>query len=112
VPEVLAYSDFLVLDQRLTVSIQPAVPMLSGYALYWPFRPDDRHVIDITLGVLLSEPSEFDILGYVALPRWLAGTRTFRFSSGCVRTDLFGRTDLNFLRQLLDIQERPHGQPA
>lgn len=30
VPEVLTYSDFLVLDQKLTVSVQPAVPMLSG----------------------------------------------------------------------------------
>ena len=56
VPEVLPYADFLVLDQRLTVSVQPAVPMPRGYATYWPFRPDQRNVIDITLGVLLSDP--------------------------------------------------------
>ena len=52
IPEVLPYSDFLVLDQKLTVSVQPAVPIPSGYAAYWPFRPDNRKVIDITLGVL------------------------------------------------------------
>jgi hypothetical protein len=58
-------------------------------------------VIDITLGVLLSEPHESEILGYVALPRWLAGSNTFRFSSTSTRTELFGRTDLAFLQQLL-----------
>jgi hypothetical protein len=40
VSAVLSYSDFLVLDEELTVSVQPAVPMLSGYTAYWPFRPD------------------------------------------------------------------------
>jgi DNA invertase Pin-like site-specific DNA recombinase len=101
VPEVLPYADFLVLDQRLAVSVQPAVPIPSGYAAYWPFRPDARHVIDITLGVLLSEPNDFNILGYVALPRWLAGPRTMRVTSTSPRTEMFGRSDLDFLRQLL-----------
>ena len=39
VPDVLPYSDFLVLDRKLAVSIQPAVPIPSGYAAYWPIRP-------------------------------------------------------------------------
>ncbi len=101
VPEVLPYGDFLVLDQKLALSIQPAVPIPRGYSAYWPFCPDKRHVIDITLGVLLSEPDEFEILGYVALPRWLAGSHTMRIASTSSRTDLFGRADLAFLQQLL-----------
>jgi DNA invertase Pin-like site-specific DNA recombinase len=101
VPEVLAYSDFFVLDRKLALSIQPAVPVPSGYAAYWPIRPDSRHVIDITLGVLLSDPEELDILGYVALPRGLAGTDTWRVCSSSTRTELFGRCDLAFLQNLL-----------
>ena len=101
IPEVLDYADFLVLDQRMTVSVQPAVPIPSGYAAYWPFRADGRHVIDLTLGVMLSDPDKFDILGYVALPRWLAGSRTMRVGPTSSRTDMFGRCDLDFLRQLL-----------
>lgn len=101
VPEVLSYADFLVLDQKLTVSIQPAVPVPHGYGNYWPVAPDDRPVIDMTLGVLLSEPADFDILGFVALPRWCGDGRQFRFTDTCMRTELFGRTDLNFLQQLL-----------
>ena len=96
-PEVLPYADFLVLDERLTVSVQPAVPIPRGYATYWPFRPDQRNVIDITLGVLLSDPDEFEILGYVALPRWLAGSRPLRIGATSSRTELFGRCDLDFL---------------
>ena len=101
IPAVLPYSDFLVLDQKLTVSVQPAVPVASGYATYWPFRPDTRRVIDITLGVLLSDPDEFEILGYVALPRWLAGSRSLKIGSTSSRTEMFGRASLDFLQQLL-----------
>jgi hypothetical protein len=101
IPEVLPYSDFLVLDRKLALSVQPAVPIPHGYAAYWPFRPDTRRVIDITLGVLLSDPEELEILGYVALPRWVGGSKPFRFSSTCARTELFGRSDLAFLQHLL-----------
>jgi DNA invertase Pin-like site-specific DNA recombinase len=101
IPEVLAYSDFLVLDQKLTLSVQPAVPVASGYDSYWPFRRDQRQVIDITLGVVLSEPSDFEILGYVALPRWMTGDNTFRFTGSSSRAELFGRGDLGFLQHLI-----------
>ncbi len=101
IPEVLAYSDFLVLDQKLTLSVQPAVPVASGYDSYWPFRRDERQVIDITLGVVLSEPRDFEILGYVALPRWLTGGNTFRFTGSSSRAELFGRGDLGFLQHLI-----------
>jgi DNA invertase Pin-like site-specific DNA recombinase len=101
IPNVLPYSDFYVLDQKLTVSIQPAIPIPDGYAEYWPIRPDDRHVIDMTLGVLLSDPKHLEILGYIALPRGLSGKTTWRITSSSTRTELFGRTDLAFLQQLL-----------
>ena len=101
VPAALAYRDFLVLDEKLSVAIQPAVPVPHGYAAYWPFRPDKRPVIDITLGVLLSEPEECKILGYVALPRCVVGEQAMRFTSHCCRTEMFGWSDLNFLQQLL-----------
>ena len=99
--QVLNYSDFLVLNRKLSLSIQPAVPVPHGYSAYWPIRPDDRRVIDLTLGVLLSEWVEPEILGYVALPRGFGGSRTFRFGSTSMRTELFGRTDLSFLQTLL-----------
>jgi hypothetical protein len=101
VPETLAYSDFLVLDQKLTVSIQPAVPVPHGYESYWPLRRDTRPVIDMTLGVLLSEPADFNILGFIALPRFGLDSRPIRFTSSSTRTELFGRADLTFLQQLL-----------
>ena len=63
ISQVLNYSDFLVLDQKLSLSIQPAVPVPHGYTAYWPIQPDASKVIDITLGVLLSEWIEPEILG-------------------------------------------------
>jgi DNA invertase Pin-like site-specific DNA recombinase len=101
IPGVVPYGDFLVLDEKMTLSVQPAMPIPSGYAAYWPFRPDRRQVIDITLGVLVSDPDEMEILGYIALPRWLVGHHTLRINATSLRTELFGRTDLRFLRHLL-----------
>ena len=74
---------------------------MGQYTAYWPVRRDERQVIDITLGVLLGEPDKFDILGYVALPRWTAGNKMFRFSATSLLTELFGRSDLAFLNRLL-----------
>ncbi len=100
-PNVLAYSDFFVLDRKLSLSIQPAVPVPIGYTAYWPIEPDSRHVIDITLGVLLSDSIDVEILGYVVLPRGIAGSEAWRISSSSVRAELFGRTDLEFLKSFL-----------
>jgi hypothetical protein len=101
VSDVLAYADFFVLNRKLALTIEPTIPVPSGYAAYWPVRPDARPVIDITLGVLLSDPKELEILGYVALPRGLAGTGTMRISSKSIRAEMFGRGDLAFLQALL-----------
>ncbi|MFO0821520.1 MAG: recombinase family protein [Pirellulales bacterium] len=101
VPEVLPYSDFLVLDRRLTLAIQPAIPVPHGYDAYWPIQPDSRQVIDITLGVLLSSADDPEILGYIAVPRGLTSLGTMRVTSTSTRTELFGRCDLAFLQNLL-----------
>ncbi len=95
------------LYKKLTLSVQPAVPIPHGYSAYWPVRRDARNVIDITLGVLLSDSKDFDILGYVALPRWTAKNKMFRFSSASTLTDMFGRSDLGFLDQLLKTNGGP-----
>jgi len=58
-------------------------------------------VIDLTLGVLLSDPDESEILGYIALPRWLGGHRTVRVTSTSSRAELFGQNDLTVLQHLL-----------
>lgn len=67
--------------------------MPHGYETYWPIRRDPRPVIDMTLGVLLSEPADFNILGFIALPRFGSDSKPIRFTSSSVRTELFGRTD-------------------
>ncbi len=101
IPGVEPYGDFLVLDEKMTLSVKPAMPVPNGYSAYWPFRPDKRQAIDITLGVLLSDPDELEILGYIVLPRWLVGHHPLRINATSLRTELFGRMDLSFLQQLL-----------
>ena len=54
----------------------------------------------MTLGVLLSEPADFNILGFIALPRFGSDSKPIRFTSSSVRTELFGGT-IWYLQQLL-----------
>lgn len=108
--DVLAHGDFLVLDRKLTVSIQAAVPMTRGYSSYWPLRPDRRPVIDLTLGVLVSDPDECDILGYVILPRRLGHQGTLRLGANSWCFDVFACTDLTFLHQLLGNEGGTNGR--
>lgn len=102
VDQVVIYDDFLVIDEKLTVLVQPAVPMPYGLAHYWFFRPDQRNVIDITLGVPLSEGTEPRILGYLALPRLLVQDHWIRlFSSSDSRLEMYGHNGLAIIEQLL-----------
>ena len=102
VDQVLIFDDFLVIDQKLTVLVQPSVPMPYGLAAYWFFRPDRREVIDITLGVPLSEGTQPRILGYLALPRLLVQDRWIRlFSASHSRVEMFGHNGLAIIEQLL-----------
>jgi DNA invertase Pin-like site-specific DNA recombinase len=101
VGEVLPYADFLVLGRKLTVSIQAVVPTPYGYAAYWPLRRDRRSVIDVTLGVLLAEPVELQILGYIILPRWLESNQSMRVFCSSQNIELLGYRSLDFLTKLI-----------
>jgi hypothetical protein len=69
--EVEHVEDFIVIDNLFSVSIQPIVPLPQGYEACWIFHPDQRKVVDLTIGVPLSCPRKFDVLGYLAFPRML-----------------------------------------
>jgi DNA invertase Pin-like site-specific DNA recombinase len=102
VGDVVVYDDFLVIDQKLTVLVQPSVPMSYGLDMYWFFRPDRRDVIDITLGVPLAEGIAPQILGYLALPRLLVKDQWIRlFSTSHSRLEMFGHNGLDIIEQLL-----------
>lgn len=101
VQEVESYEDFLVLNRRFTVLIQPSVPVPHGYSQYWYFRPDMRGVVDITLGVPVSGPQGPEILGYLALPRLLVEDHGIRlFESSESRLQLYGHRGLDMIFQL------------
>ncbi|MBN1360328.1 MAG: recombinase family protein [Sedimentisphaerales bacterium] len=96
------HDDFIVINQEFTVLIQPSVPMPDGYGAFWSFRPDQRSVVDITLGVPLSNGGEYEILGYLALPRLMVPQRWVRLSaSSNARIELQGYNGLDLIRDLL-----------
>jgi DNA invertase Pin-like site-specific DNA recombinase len=100
--QVIVYDDFLVINQKLTVLVQPSVPMPYGLASYWFFRPDQREAIDITLGVPLSDGVQPGILGYLALPRLLVQDHWIRlFSTSQSRLEMYGHNGLTIIEQLL-----------
>lgn len=72
--------DFMVVDETFSVLVEAAVPVSSGYEVYWSFHPHLRREIDLTIGVPLSMPDECTVLAYVALPRLLFRRRV-RLSS-------------------------------
>jgi len=101
VQQVESHDDFLVVNGRFTVLIQPSVPVPHGYTQYWYFRPDARAVVDITLGVPVSGPKGPEILGYLALPRLLVEDRGIRlFGSSESRLALYGHRGLDMIFQL------------
>ena len=81
--------------------IQPSIPVSHGYNQYWYFRPDCRGIIDITLGVPVSDHEVPKILGYLAMPRLLVRNRGIRlFSSSDTQLDMYGHTGLEVILQL------------
>ena len=96
------FEDYLVLNDCLSVLVQPSVPVPYGYGVYWSFRPDPRVEIDITLGVPLSNSNKYDILGYLAFPRLLVKSRNIKlFSTSDGKLDLFGYYNLNMIDNVL-----------
>jgi DNA invertase Pin-like site-specific DNA recombinase len=99
--QVENYEDFLVVNRKFTVLIQPSVPVPHGYNQYWYFRPDVRRMVDITLGVPVSGPEGPQILGYLALPRLLVRNRGIRlFGSSESHLDMYGHHGLEMIFDL------------
>ena len=99
---VETYEDFIVINQHFTVFVQPSVPVPDGYGAFWAFRPDHRPVIDITLGVPLSNGGKYEILGYLALPRLMVREPWVRLSSSSeTRIELHGYNGLDLIRELI-----------
>jgi DNA invertase Pin-like site-specific DNA recombinase len=96
------FEDYLVLNDCLSVLVQPSVPVPYGYGVYWSFRPDPRVEIDITLGVPLSNSGQYDILGYLAFPRLLSESRNIKvFGSSDGKLDLCGYSNLDMIYSVL-----------
>ncbi len=96
------FGDYYVLNDTLSVLIQPSVPVPFGYRTFWAFRPDPRVEVDLTLGVPLGSDKNSDILGFLAFPRLFVDPSSIRlFSSSEGRLDLHGYADLGFIEALL-----------
>jgi hypothetical protein len=96
------HDDFIVVNGDFTILIQPSVPVPQGYGAFWAFRPDPRPVVDITLGVPLSDDDGHEILGYLALPRLMVPEPWVRLTSGSnARIELHGHSGLDLIRELL-----------
>ena len=101
VGEVESYDDFLVVNHKFTVLIQPSVPVPHGYTNYWYFLPDARGMVDITLGVPVSSSKGSEILGYLALPRLLVQSHGIRlFSSSEAMLAMYGHAGLDIILKL------------
>lgn len=96
------FEDYFVLNDRLSVLVQPSVPVPYGYGVYWSFRPDPRNEIDITLGVPLSNSGRYDILGYLAFPRLLVKSHNIKIFGGSdSQLDLHGYNNLDLIESVL-----------
>jgi DNA invertase Pin-like site-specific DNA recombinase len=102
VNQIEQFDDYVVLNDSISVLIQPSLPVPYGYGVYWSFRPDPRVEIDITLGVPLSNSKQYNILGYLAFPRLLIESRNIKlFSSSDGKLDLYGHYNLNMIDNVL-----------
>jgi DNA invertase Pin-like site-specific DNA recombinase len=96
------FGDYYVLNDILSVLVQPSLPVPFGYQAFWAFRPDPRIDVDITLGVPLGGGKGNQILGFLVFPRLLVPPRSIRlFSSSEGKLDLHGYADLGLIEALL-----------
>jgi len=99
---VETFSNFLVIDAAFTVRIEPALPLPYGYGYQWFFRQDMRTVVDITLGIPLSDEDKPEILGYFPLPRLMARDEIFQLTDQSLsKMEMFGYTGIDFIRELI-----------
>ena len=100
-PLVETHQDLLIINGRVSVYIQPSLPLHQHDAPSWLFRPDHRQVVDITLGVPLADTQGGEILGYVAMPRLMMPNGWLRLSSSNLGLlTLHGYRGLDFLKDL------------
>lgn len=96
------FEDFFIVNESITISIVPAVPVPRGYGYEWFFRRDTREVVDVTLGVALSDIVRPGILGYFPLSRWLVREDSFCIGDQSrTKIALYGFADLDFLHQMV-----------
>jgi len=99
---VLTYNNFLVIDEMFTVRVEPAMPMPYGYGYQWLFRQDMRVVVDITLGIPLSDEDNPEVLGYFPLPRLMARGEIFQLTDQSLSTmEMHGYTGIDFILELI-----------
>lgn len=102
VSDIEEYDDYIVLNGCFSVLIQPSVPVPYGYGVYWSFCLDRRIEVDVTLGVLLSNHTQSEILGYLFFPRLLVPSNNIKiFSSNKGNLDLYGYCDLELIESVL-----------
>ena len=96
------WDDFIVLNDSLTVMIQPSVPIPNGDRSYWSFQADRRIEVDITLGVPLSNGGQHEILGFLALPRLMVHNHLVRlYGPTDAKVDMFGHNGLELLKEIM-----------
>ena len=99
---VLTYNNFLVVDEAFTIRIEPAMPLPYGYGYQWFFRQDMRTVVDITLGIPLSDEDKPEILGYFPLPRLIARDEIFQLTDQSLsKMEMYGYTGIDFILELI-----------
>jgi DNA invertase Pin-like site-specific DNA recombinase len=97
---VTPVDDFVVIDDLFSLSIQPIVPLPQGYDTCWVFHPDQRTDVDVTIGVPLSCPKDFQILGYLVFPRLLFGNKVRIHSENDMKMNLYGFPLIPFINEL------------
>ena len=107
VRQIMTYDSFLVVDEAFTVRVEPAMPMPYGYGYQWFFRQDMRSVVDITLGVPLSDETTPEILGYFPLPRLMAHDDIFCLSDQSQeKIKMHGYLGIEFIRELIRLRNQ------
>ena len=96
------YSNFMIINRKFTVNIQPALPQPCGYGYQWFFRLDSREAVDITLGVPLADTGEREILGYFPIPRLMTHDPIFSLSNHALtKFQMYGYSGLEFIKDLI-----------
>ncbi len=106
VPDTAELGDFLVLQNYVSVHIQPVVQFPQGYEAAWSFFPDPRPEIDITIGVPLSNGGQYHVLGFLFFPRIMhAGRRVNIATTTLDKLDLHAYTLPQALQTLIGLEE-------